>query len=98
MDKARKLDVENLKKDLASNPSPLKKRKILEAGEAISKERHDTWIRGAREVLLRESGKNPENAKEISADILKHEKMGIGKTRFGFLNISEDCWREIFKK
>jgi hypothetical protein len=97
MDKSRKLDIQNLKKDLASNPNPLKRKKILEAGEAIRKEQLDGWKRSARQSLLRESGKNAENAKDISDDIIKHEKMGIGRTTFGF-NISEERWNEIFKK
>lgn len=98
MDIARKKDVEQLKKDLADNPNPLKRRKIMEAGEAIRKEQLDGWKRSARQALLKESGKNAENAKEISADILRHEKMGMGKRTFGFGDIPAERWNEIFGK
>lgn len=84
MDEGRKHDVVEINKGLKS-PDPIVRKNAREAGERISQERLDGWVRVARQKLIEETRKgNAGNVRDINEDIVKHKKMGVGKTSFSF--------------
>lgn len=84
MDKTRIADLTRLENDLKTETRPNVKKLIKEAHTNIKNQTKDRWLASARESLVRESKKNPENVKQIHEDIKKHERMGIGRTSFWF--------------
>jgi hypothetical protein len=97
MDKTRIGDLKKLERDYKKEKRPGVKKIIGDAFNKVKEQSKDSWLKSAREALVRESKKNLENVKQIHEDIRKHEsKMGgLGNNTFS-LNISEDRYREIF--
>jgi len=81
----RDADLEKLRNTVPRNA--LEARKIKETGEKIQRERHDGYVRSAREALVKEARRDRwEDIKGISDDLIKHREQGIGRSSF-FINL-----------
>jgi hypothetical protein len=85
MDKARRRDLEALRRDIKHPRNALQARKIREAAKKITEEQHDKWKVSAREALVKKAkeGRHDE-VKEVANEIIdRNEKSVMRLDRIG---------------
>lgn len=86
MDKGRKADIAELKRDLKKTKDPTKKFLIERAGKKIAAEQHDGWVRSARHKMIDERLKGRQaNVRDVQDEMINRERGG--RMSYGFMNV-----------